>query len=397
MFKYSGVISSSKSLFNRLLIAQSYAPNLKLTGQSDCQDVTAMKRAIVAMLQKQVIDCHSAGTVFRFMALRASRTAGTHQMVASQRLFSRPQEDVLFILNQLGVKNTFTGKELIIHSEGWKKPLVPLKVHRDKSSQFASSILLNSWDLPFDLQFSMSGESISEGYLLMTLSVVQELGMQVIHKDSSFYIPAGQKIELQNYTIEPDLSSTFAIAVAAVLCGQAEFKEFPLRSLQPDLLFLDLFRRMKIDFKQVPAGASSILTVNKSELNTPLSINISSAPDLFPILSILCAFTEGESLLFGAPHLIFKESDRIGKTIELLELIGTKFEKQSDGLKIFGNKEISNRKFRSEPTVFDPDQDHRMAMAAGILKLIGYSINILNPEVVNKSFPDFWKILGVKP
>lgn len=39
---------------------------------------------------------------------------------------------------------------------------------------------------------------------------------------------------------------------------------------------------------------------------------------------------------------------------------------------------------------FDPQGDHRMAMALAPLALVCGEITILHPEVVNKSYPGFW-------
>jgi 3-phosphoshikimate 1-carboxyvinyltransferase len=39
---------------------------------------------------------------------------------------------------------------------------------------------------------------------------------------------------------------------------------------------------------------------------------------------------------------------------------------------------------------FDPDQDHRMAMAAGLVQLGSPAVKVLSPECVAKSFPDYW-------
>ena len=40
--------------------------------------------------------------------------------------------------------------------------------------------------------------------------------------------------------------------------------------------------------------------------------------------------------------------------------------------------------------MIDPHGDHRLAMAFAILKLKYPEIEIDDPAVVNKSFPDFW-------
>ena len=48
---------------------------------------------------------------------------------------------------------------------------------------------------------------------------------------------------------------------------------------------------------------------------------------------------------------------------------------------------------RSTVATFSTDHDHRLAMAAAVANVAGHSIEILDPHVVNKSFPGFWDIV----
>jgi 3-phosphoshikimate 1-carboxyvinyltransferase len=123
-----------------------------------------------------------------------------------------------------------------------------------------------------------------------------------------------------------------------------------------------------------------------------VNVNLENSPDLFPVLAVLCGLAQGTSKLFGAPHLALKESNRIQKTFELLTKAGIKSQIVDGGLIIEG----SNMKIHSKAFSFDPDHDHRMAMAAALLNMVGAKIQILNKEVVNKSFPEFWSIVGVQ-
>ena len=100
----------------------------------------------------------------------------------------------------------------------------------------------------------------------------------------------------------------------------------------------------------------------------------------------------GESDLFGAPHLVHKESDRLNRLAGLLQELGRPIEIKEDGLKILaGQVNFSAR------VVFDCDHDHRLAFAAAVLKAGGANLEIRNAQVVSKSFPKFWEILGWQP
>ncbi|MGE3388352.1 MAG: 3-phosphoshikimate 1-carboxyvinyltransferase, partial [Bdellovibrionales bacterium] len=119
-FSFVGALPSSKSLFNRALLVQSFAPHLRLVGHSQADDVEAMRRALQQMKSHLPIDCGSAGTVLRFMALRAAREPGRHHLYGSKRLFERPQQELNKILSQLGCEVELTEEHLKLRSWGWK-------------------------------------------------------------------------------------------------------------------------------------------------------------------------------------------------------------------------------------------------------------------------------------
>jgi 3-phosphoshikimate 1-carboxyvinyltransferase len=122
-------------------------------------------------------------------------------------------------------------------------------------------------------------------------------------------------------------------------------------------------------------------------------VNLTDRPDLFPVLAVVAAFAEGVTELYGAPHLKSKESNRIQKTSELLTLMGVENHPHETGMLIHG----LGANFKPHSIVFDPDKDHRMAMAAGLARLKGFQIEITDEAAVDKSFPDFWKTLRGEP
>ena len=98
----------------------------------------------------------------------------------------------------------------------------------------------------------------------------------------------------------------------------------------------------------------------------------------------------GDHAVGGAPHLAHKESSRIESTATLLRSLGCRFDLRKDGIEIEGGAPLSTKPFD-----FDPNHDHRLAMAAAVAQVAGADIRILHPEVVDKSFPEFWDLLAV--
>lgn len=387
-FSFIGRLSASKSILNRLLIAQSYASDLEISAQSACDDVQLMRAALASLSQKKVMQAGSAGTVLRFMALRASREPGRHSIEGSERLFQRPQDELIKILRQLGVRAELTKSALVMESEGWKLQGDTLLVPADRSSQFASSILLNSWNLPFDLYVALGPQKVSEGYWRMTIRLMQSLGLRIDFWDNDFRVPKQQAIRVNRMNCEIDLSSAFVIAALAAVNGRASLLDFPSDSLQPDAAFVDILRSMGASL----AHEGSVLKIEKARHLGGVRVNLKNSPDLFPILAVLCGLAEGESELYGAPHLAYKESNRLVRMAEILRAMGRKVHLEEGALHISGPIQHSKKEI-----VVDTDQDHRIAFAGAVLKAGGYPVKIVEPNVVEKSFPDFWRIIGWHP
>lgn len=387
-FRYQGPIPASKSLMNRALIVQSYFPALVLSGKSDCDDVTHMRASLAKLGSNSQLDCGEGGTTFRFVALRTSRIPGEHLLTGTARLLSRPQKQLIDILNQLGVTAEISVKGLLIKTQGWKKPAGALKIDASVSSQFASAVVLNAWTLDFDLEFELVGTQVSESYFAMTLALLKDMGLFIEQSGFKFRVAAGQVLKENRYAVEPDMSSAFTVAVAAALCGEAQIENYPVPSLQPDSVFTEIFDTMKVSSRI----SDDLLVVDKSGNIQACDWNLASCPDLFPVLAVLAAHAHGKSKFFGAPHLVAKESDRIQKVADLFDLIGVSYKKLSDGMEILGSPQ-------GYPAIseglFDPDQDHRMVMAAMIFRMLGHQFHIQDPHAINKSFPEFWSIVGM--
>lgn len=388
-FSFRGEIPGSKSVFNRALIVKSYFPVLDVKGTSECDDVRYMREGLKEIRQHSHIDCGEGGTTFRFLALRASRQPGIHTLKATERLMQRPQQGLISLLAQLGVNAKIKGSELYLVSEGWKRPQTAVKVDISESSQYASSLILNSWLLNFDLEFELVGEKVSESYFQLTLEMAKSLGLRIQKNPKGYLIPAGQRISKLDWTVEPDLSSAFTMAAAGALAGETVITNFPQQSAQPDYVFLEIFKGMHIS-SSLEEGR---LTVKNSSFLKAIDWNLSQCPDLFPVLAVLCSWAHGVSKLHGAPHLTKKESNRIAKVSDLFNLVGIHHEVRPDGMVIHGQPQQT----LVHGKVFNPDKDHRMVMAAALMKIKGHGISIEEPQAINKSFPEFWSMIGVRP
>ena len=383
---FVGKLPASKSMLIRWWLVKSYHSTLRIRGESGSEDVTRMRECVERLGSGQELPVGQAASVLRFMAVRASRLPGQHVLRGSKRLFERPHDELGKVLKQLGVESEFGDDFLRLESAGWKLHGDTLLVPSHRSSQYLSAVLLNAWDLPFELFVSPTGQRVSEGYWRMSVQMAQQAGMKIDFWDSDFRVPRGQRPAAEEVTAEIDLSSAFALAAVAAVSGRATFLDFPENSLQPDFQFVNILDKMGVPIRR----ERGTLSVDKAPRLNGVMVNLRSSPDMFPVLAALCALCEGESELFGAPHLVHKESDRLGRMVEWIQTLGREVEVKDDGLKIRAGRSLA----RDVALRCDCDHDHRLAFAAAVWLAAGLNIEIADRNVVNKSFPDFWGALG---
>jgi 3-phosphoshikimate 1-carboxyvinyltransferase len=172
-FCFSGAIPPSKSLLIRHLLLTLYEPQITLPISSACADVVAMQAACDSFRMAransqansqadsqadsqrgpQQIPCGEAGLVLRLCLGYAARTGGDFLLCGTPRLLARPHQPLLSVLRQLGAEITLQqapeSPGLRVRSRGFQSVSSPLSLRGGLSSQFASSLILNAWSLPF--------------------------------------------------------------------------------------------------------------------------------------------------------------------------------------------------------------------------------------------------------
>ncbi|MES3036400.1 MAG: 3-phosphoshikimate 1-carboxyvinyltransferase [Bdellovibrionota bacterium] len=373
-------IEPSKSIMNRALICKSYSPDLKIEGFSRAEDVAHLQNCLLELEEDEVFNCGEGGTTFRFFSLRASRRPGRYEITGTDRLMKRPQEEIVSISKQLGFSAQLW-RNLILETDGWIKPEGPIQVSQEKSSQFLSAVLLNCWNLDFDITIESVGGKISDSYLQMTIQFLKQMGMKIEVEGSRYFVPAYQNCAVTQIKIEPDMSSAFFVAAFASPGLEVEIKKIPENSIQPDFAFVKYLKEMgfNLDF-----GKS--LKISREGKLKAIDANLESNPDLFPVLAVLCAAAEGDSHLTGLSSLQYKESNRLMEIEVLLEDLGVSFQSEDDAITING----LGRPFENAHLDYYPNEDHRLVMAAMIAKNLGAKITVTDVKPIAKSFPQFF-------
>lgn len=108
--------------------------------------------------------------------------------------------------------------------------------------------------------------------------------------------------------------------------------------------------------------------------------------DEIPLVAILGAAAEGETVVRDAAELRVKESDRITRTVELISALGGDCQATDDGLVVRGVGRLGGGRV-------DAGGDHRIAMTAAVAAALGGEVEIEGHESAAVSWPGFYEAL----
>lgn len=325
---------------------------------------------------------HDSGTTARFMLALLCIVPGVKILEGNPRLNERPIEDLVDALRALGAVIEYVGKKGQLPIKISTSTLLGRSVHlkSDVSSQFCSALLLIS---PYisGLTIHIVGKPISKPYIDMTLSCMQEWGVKVIQEEGSYFVPEDQHYCKKEYIIEGDFSSaSYFFAIAALTKSKITVENINPFSAQADRKFLDILAKMG----NIVSYEDNRIHV-QGRLVVPIDVDMEDCPDQVMTLAVLAAFAKGVTRISGVRSLRVKETERVLALKNELAKMGIITEDTHDTLHVHGGD--------PHAAVIDTYNDHRMAMAFAVAGTHLPGIVIRHPEVVSKTFPNFWEIV----
>ena len=324
----------SKSHLHRLLIAEFLAGGeVSRLGNplSEAADLAATRRCIAA--------------------LSAARSAGLPMATldcgesGSTLRFFAPLAAALGVKANFIRRGRLAERPMITYDE-LKAGLHELR--GDISSQFVTGLLFSLPLLEGDSEIRFTTPLQSKGYVEMTLDVLAKYGVRILPTATGFSVPGKQKyVSPKGIQPECDWSGAAFWFAANALGSEIQVKGLSAESRQPDRVVKDLIAR--------------IIHANRD--GAAEAIDVSECPDNYPALAVVNFALGGKAVFTGTERLRIKESDRLAAMEN-----------------VFANRYD-----------VDPQNDHRIAMAAAILATIGDSPTLIhNASCVKKSYPHFF-------
>ncbi|WP_031427348.1 3-phosphoshikimate 1-carboxyvinyltransferase [Flavimarina sp. Hel_I_48] len=381
-------ITGSKSESNRLLILQKLYGDLTIENLSNSDDSQVMQKALIS--EEPEVDVHHAGTAMRFLTAYFSIQEGRETILTgSKRMKERPIGILVKALRGLGADITYLENEgyapLKIKGKILETSAIALDAH--VSSQYISALMMIGAALPKGLTITLIGEPTSVPYIEMTRDLLGQLGISTHFENNKISVAPVQKAEKKTIVVESDWSSASYYYGLVALSEEAEvtLSSYKKESLQGDSALAGIYRKLGVE---TVYGETSIKLIKTRDFQPKhQKIDLVNSPDIAQTIAVTCFGMGIGCELTGLHTLKIKETDRLEALKVELSKLGANISVTQDSLHL-------------EPTaVINPDiiiktyQDHRMAMAFAPLAM-RVPIYFEDAEVVNKSYPDFWKDLA---
>lgn len=401
--KLSGSIPAiaSKSMAHRYMIAAALADAPSFVScHSTSEDIEATKACLEAMgavfekadggfmitpvraddvADGMKLPCKESGSTFRFLLPVAASFGKAASFLQEGRLPERP-------LSPLYEEMCANGMELAPQGMNpfWLKGQLKAGEYRlagNVTSQFISGLLFALPRLNGDSKIILTSKLESKLYVDMTLSVLEQFGIDIIIEDNTYIVKGNQTYHAKDGNVEGDWSNAAFWLVAGAIGDNAITTTGLLNdSLQGDKKIAELLAEFGAD---ITYEGNSVMVAPK-EMHG-INIDAMDIPDLVPILAVAASFAKGDTVIYNAARLRLKESDRLKTVTEVLNSLGANIEEKEDGLIIHGVDMMKGGTVNAMG-------DHRIAMMSAIAAIrCEEKVVIENAEAVNKSYPTFFR------
>lgn len=343
------------------------------------------------------IFCGNAGTLLRFLVASLAAVPGRWRLDGVPRLRERPVGPLVDALRRLGARIEELENPGFVPLRIAGGTLGPgvTKLDAGESSQYFSALLMAALRAPGEVVVEVESLT-SQPYVDVTLAVVAELGGRIEQEEerswrvypSRLAPPANGAV--CRVRVEGDASAAcYPAAAAALTGGEVVLEGLSPTSRQGDRRFLDLLAAMGAE---VGESGGEVIVRGSADGLRGIEADLSRMPDQVPTLAALAPFARGVTRIFNVAHLRIKESDRLAAMAAELRRVGAEVEEGPDSLTIPGI--WADREPPAGPGEIievDPYGDHRIAMSMALVGLRRPGVVVRSPEVVAKSYPDFWR------
>ena len=340
----------------------------------------------------EVLDTGNSGTTTRLISGILAGQAFESHLIGDASICKRPMGRIMKPLQAMGADITSDrGNDCA--------PLTikghPLQaIHYDSpvaSAQVKSCVLLAG--LYADGPVSVTEPALSRNHTELMLS---SFGASVTSEGTTATILPDPHLVGQKVSVPGDISSAAYFICAALMVPGSEvrIRNVGINPTRDGILRVVRAMGADIEYQNVreQAGektADLLVRYTKDLHGTVIEGDlIPTLIDEIPVIAVLAATAEGETVIRDAQELRVKESDRLTIMVDSLNAMGCDIEGTPDGMVIRGGHPLKGAQI-------DSHLDHRIAMSFAVASLVAEGTTVIqNAECVNISYPEFYEDLA---
>lgn len=314
-------------------------------------------------IENAVFDCKESGSTLRFFIPVVLATGAKNcTFSGSERLLARGINEYEKLFENSDIKISSNEKSIEVNgtlSAG------NYEISGEVSSQYTTGMLFALSVLDGKSTLKITGNAESRAYVDMTIKVLKDFGADIAEPEKNFFEINGRgRLSPGEFTVEGDWSNAAFLIALSRLLGTISVSGLNENSVQGD---------------RFSSVAFDALDGENAE------IDLKDCPDLAPILFAYAAYKNGGRFT-NTRRLRVKESDRANVMAEELKKFGA-------NVKVYENSvEIEKTQLKPPIVPLCGHNDHRIVMALSVLAAV-FGAEIDGAEAVNKSYPDFFRVI----
>lgn len=384
----------SKSQSARALVIAALTPGAPAPAPvAECDDTRLIANAL-SDPEAVEVDCGAGGTTMRFLtAFYAVQEGRRVRLDGSERMRHRPIGVLVDALRALGADIEYEGEEGFppLAVTGRRLEGGEIEMDATVSSQYISALLMAAPLMRQGLRIRFKGDPVSRPYIQMTLRLMADAGVEGELTPEGVSVPHGSyRAPACPRPIEGDWSAAAAwYETEAMAAGIINVSNLATEgSVQGDRRLADIYSRLGVVTEPGEEGGTDLLA--NPDPDARAVIDFTDNPDLVPYATVTCAMLGYPFRFTGLGTLAIKETDRITALCAEMLKVGVVIDTPVHGVMEWDGRRNPIR----ELPVFETYDDHRMAMALAPASIFLPGIVICDPDVVSKSYPEFWEQLA---
>ena len=322
-----------------------------------------------------------SGFALRTLSTVLSALTDSYVIEGEKTILNRDHKGLIESIKNIGFEVSADNNKLPLKiSKSESFPSI-IEIDGSEGSQFISGIMMRSLTSQIDSEIRIKNMT-SRPYIDLTIKTIEQFNGKVNRaNDSTYVIPGGQFLKIENVILEGDWSNMAFHMVGAALNGEIVISGVSTLSTQADKIILDVLKKFGAE---IEIEKSTKIKVS-SALKNPFQMDLTNAPDLFPVLAVLACGANGVSIIQGTHRLVNKESNRLQSICNMLDAFKVNYQSIAHELHINGRGRVNGGNVKT----YD---DHRIAMAAICAGTIADNAIIIdNEECINKSYKNYFK------